>query len=64
MTKLTLPKKMLDWIDEQRGALSRQVFIIRSMEQQMTATQVATDSHFGDNNGTTTKARDTGSELL
>ena len=62
MTKLTIPKKMLDWIDDQRGTQSRQVFIIRSMEQQMAATQVATDSHSGENNDTAT--RNASSELL
>lgn len=53
MTRLMIPKTMLEWIDVQRGALSRQVFILKMIEQNMTATQVATDSHLGDNNGTT-----------
>lgn len=53
MTRLMIPKTMLEWIDVQRGALSRQVFILKMIEQNMTATRVATDSHLGDNNGTT-----------
>ena len=52
MTRLMVPKLMLDWIDAQRGASSRQVFILKMIEQNMTATQVATDSHLGDNNDT------------
>lgn len=62
MTRLLMSKKMLDWIDTQRGAASRQVFILRMIEQNMIATQVATDSHLGDNNETA--PRIAGSELL
>ena len=52
MTRLMIPKAMLDWIDDNRGVFSRQVFILKMIEQNMAATQVATDSHLGDNNDT------------
>lgn len=31
MTQLTIPFELLKWIDENRGALSRQSFIIKNL---------------------------------
>ena len=48
--QLNLPRKLLDFVDENRGTLSRQVFILKLVSE-----RANTDSHNGDNDGITTR---------
>lgn len=48
--QLNLPRKLLDFVDENRGTLSRQVFILKLVSE-----RANTDSHNGDNDGIATR---------
>jgi hypothetical protein len=50
--QLNLPRKLLDFVDENRGTLSRQVFILKLVSE-----RANTDSHNGDNDGITTNCK-------
>ena len=47
MTTLSVPKHILDWIDENRGNLSRQAFIIRCISKFKEVSDIARQTNKG-----------------
>jgi hypothetical protein len=48
---LILPKWQVEWLDKQRGRVSRQTLIVQIIQRQIEAT----DSHLGENNERTNR---------